>query len=219
MPPPLPQTPGERDEMWGHLNSDADLLDFGKPEEPADHLDRRTQTRIALFPEMKGMLQSRFGYSRETDHHWLPVRPLGKGGFGGVAVWERRNLDGDVLEETAVKQTKWSASMALKSEPFLAKEAAIMQQLNKRNSDNIVYLKGFKMFQEEKKNKATWRFYFEYCPYGDLSRLQKRYKAWGYVRHVLLHASHIDAVQQDLSPRRIPLESVSFDGTRSSNNG
>lgn len=219
MPPPLPQTPGERDEMWGHVNSDADPLDFDDPEEPANHLDRRTQNRIVLFPEMSSMLHSRFGYSRETDRHWFPVRPLGKGGFGGVAVWERRNLNGDVLEETAVKQSKWSAVMALNSKPFLAKEAAIMQQLNKRNADNIVYLKGFKIFQEQKRNKATWRFYFEYCPHGDLSRLQKRYKAWGYIRLLLLHGIHTDAAKKDLSPRRVPLENISFDGTRSSNNG
>jgi hypothetical protein len=164
-----------------------DSLNYGDPLEPADHLDDETKTRIALFPEMVSLLRSRFGLSRHTDHHWFPVRPLGKGGFGGVAVWERRDSVGNVVEETAVKQSKWSGAMALKTDPYLAKEAAIMLQLNKKNSENIVHLKAFKCFHEEKKKQATWRFYFEYCPHGDLSRLGKRYKAWGYVQ-VLLDA-------------------------------
>jgi hypothetical protein len=179
MPPPLPKNPVEREKMWCHPDSDVIVVETSDPEAPAEHLDRSTLSRIALFPEMKSMLQSKFGFWRDPDHHWFPVRPLGKGGFGGVAVWEKRNLAGEVIEETAVKQSTWSASMALRTEPFLASEAAIMEQLNKKNSENIVYLKGFKLHEDQQKGKATWRFYFEYCPYGDISRLQRRYRAWG----------------------------------------
>lgn len=179
MPPPLPKNAADRDQMWGQVQSDVDPFVAGNPMEPADHLDQRTQRRIALFPEMNSMLRSRFGLSRKNDHQWFPVRPLGTGGFGGVAVWERRDSLGDVIEETALKQSKWKGSMSLTTEPFLAKEAVIMEQLNKMGSEHIVYLKGFKCFNEQKKRQATWRFYFEYCPHGDLSRLEKRYKAWG----------------------------------------
>lgn len=172
--------------MWGHLYGNEDLLDRGDPMEPAKHLDEKTQHRIGLFPDMSGLLRSRFGLSRRADQHWFPVRPLGKGGFGGVAVWERRDFLGDVIEETAVKQTEWCKPMALRTQPVLAKEAVIMQQLNKKDSENIVYLKGFKFFKVDGQREATWRFYFEYCPYGDLARLGKRYKVWGYVPAVPL---------------------------------
>ena len=205
----------ERQKMWNY--DDDDPFGFGDPMEPASHLDVKTQRRIDLFPELSRLLRSRFGLSRKTDQYWFPVRPLGKGGFGGVAVWERRDFLGDVVEETAVKQTDWSKSMALRTEPMLAKEAAIMQQLNKKDSENIVYLKGLKYFQEEGRSKATWRFYFEYCPYGDLSRLEKRYKAWGYGLIVLFFGSKADVVRQDLSARRILVESLPFNGLGCSN--
>ncbi len=179
MPPPLPKNPVERNQMWAHANLDPNH--FGDPLEQADHLGENTQRRLALFPEMSEFLRSRFGLSPGGNHHWFPVRPLGKGGFGGVAVWEKRDAFGVVIEETAVKQSEWSHGMALTRQRHIAKEAVIMLQLNEKNSDSIVYLKGFKCFREAEKMKATWRFYFEYCPYGDLSRLGRRYKAWGCV--------------------------------------
>ena len=186
MPPPLPRNPIERHEMWGRAHANAgpfhvgNIMDLGDPMEPADHLDETTRHRTSLFPDMTNFLRSRFGLSRVSESQWFPVRPL-----GGVALWERRNSVGDVVEETAVKQSKWNRSMALARQPHLAKEAAIMIQLNKMCSEHIVYLKGFKCFSEEAKGRATWRFYFEYCPYGDLSYLETRYKAWGCVQNIL----------------------------------
>ena len=116
MPPPLPKNTAEREEMWWYAKEQAFPVIFGDPEEPADHLEARTQSLIALFPEMRSILQPRFGYSRETDHYWFAVRPLGKGSFGGVAVWEKRDYNGVVVEETAVKQSMWSQSMASNSD-------------------------------------------------------------------------------------------------------
>lgn len=172
--------------MWGNARNFEPPLRFDDPMEPANHLDEETQRRVALFPEMSNLLLSRFGLSRTNDQEWFPVRPLGQGGFGGVAVWERRDSAGNVVEETAVKQSKWSREMALAKQPYIAKEAAIMQQLNKKKSEYIVYMKSFKCFHENEKAKTTWRFYFEYCPHGDLSRLEKRYRAWGYVQIILI---------------------------------
>jgi hypothetical protein len=162
MAPPLPKNPGERDRMWGNAQGHDDPHVFVNPlvtgdaEEPADHLDEATKGLTARFPTMVNLLRSRFGLSRSTDEEWFPVRPLGKGGFGGVAVWERRNSAGEVLEETAVKQAKWEGRLAVKRSPAIAKEAAIMQQLNKKRSDNIVYLKAFKCFRDAMKKGVHW---------------------------------------------------------------
>lgn len=188
MPPALPKNKAEREDMWDLFNSDIDPIGFADPLKSASHLGENTETRATLSPEMTQFLRSRFGVSPETDGERYPVRPLGKGGFGGVAVWGRRDPFGNLVEETALKQSKWSPSMFLASAPHLAREALIMQQLNQKCSENIVYLKDFKCFREPE-DKMTWRFYFEYCPYGDLSRLEKKYLAWGYVLILLLSSS------------------------------
>ncbi|ERF72103.1 hypothetical protein EPUS_02894 [Endocarpon pusillum Z07020] len=179
MPPRLPKTFRERWEMWWQATLPGERVQTRDPMEPASHLDQTTQTRISLFPEMSNFLRSRFGLSRETDHQWFPVRPLGKGGFGGVAVWEKRDSLGNVVEETALKQSKWDLSLALPDQQHNAREGAIMYQLNHMNSDYIVFMKAFRCLIDPENTGATWRFYFEYCPYGDLGRLKSRYKAWG----------------------------------------
>jgi hypothetical protein len=96
--------------------------------------------------------------SREGDHEWFPVRPLGRGGFGGVAVWERRDAAGNVVEETAVKQSSWKSSVALEKWPEVAREAAVMLQLNKKKNENIIHLKFFKLFTQKdaKPPTSTW---------------------------------------------------------------
>lgn len=200
MPPPLPRNFGERHMMWWQPNYTGITLEDKDPMEPADHLDQTTQARVSLFPEMSDFLRSRFGLSRETDHQWFPVRPLGKGGFGGVAVWEKRDSLGNVVEETALKQSNWEMSLALENHQEIAREAAIMSQLNLISSEYIVYMKAFRCLREPEKEKATWRFYFEYCPYGDLGRLKSRYKAWGYVHLFLVPRVNADFLYSTYLP-------------------
>ena len=49
-----------------------------------------------------------------------------------------------------------------------------MCQLLRSNHMNILYLRNFKYY-----NKShQWRYYFEYCPYGDLDKIRTRYRAW-----------------------------------------
>ena len=200
MPPILPRNFRERYEMWWQANFTGITSEARDPMEPADHLDQTTQTRISLFPEMSNFLRSRFGLSRENDHQWFPVRPLGKGGFGGVAVWEKRDSLGNVVEETALKQSKWDVSLAMADNPEIAREAAIMHQLNQMHSNYIVYMKAFRYLFEQEKHKGTWRFYFEYCPYGDLGRLKSRYKAWGCVQLVLLSRGNANILYSTYLP-------------------
>jgi hypothetical protein len=157
MAPLDPKRPSERagaqiQQTWPNFK------EFTDPMEPADHLDKRTQSRISHFPSMHRFLRSRFGMSRESDHEWFPVRPLGKGGFGGVALWERRDAAGNVIEETAVKQSSWKSTVALKKWPEVAREAAVMSQLNEKKNENILRLKFFKLFTQNdtKPSNSTW---------------------------------------------------------------
>jgi hypothetical protein len=181
MPPPLPRDVDERALLWGYPDSDVDVFEgaLGK----ATHLSEETQAHIRKFRGYGNLLRARFGLSRDTDHEWFPVRPLGCGSFGGVGVWERRDAAGNILEETAVKTEKWTFSHAVTNNLYMAREAPLMRQLNKKDSEHIVYLKAHKAFSGTHYKKdpedIIWRFYFEHCPYGDLSRLQKRYKIWG----------------------------------------
>lgn len=200
MPPRLPSTFRERWETWWQANLTGESVQTRDPMEPADHLDQTTQTRISLFPDMSDFLRSRFGISRETDHQWFPVRPLGKGGFGGVAVWEKRDSLGNVVEETALKQSKWDLSLALPDQQQNAREGLIMYQLNLMNSDYIVFMKAFRCVVEPDNTGAAWRFYFEYCPYGDLGRLKSRYKAWGCVHLNLLSRRNADLLDSTYLP-------------------
>jgi hypothetical protein len=124
-----------------------------------------------------------------------------------VALWERRDAAGNVIEEMSVKQSSWKSSMALDQWPDIANEAAIMLQLNEEINENTVQLKCFKLFTQKdvKRPTSTWyinpfslggttrhlltthrRLYFEYCPHGDLARLARRYRAWGCVEAFIL---------------------------------
>jgi hypothetical protein len=219
--------------MWGGLRSDfGSVLASCNPMNSNDRdFDSRTESRIRQFPlTILRFLRSSFGISPETDPEWFPVRPLGQGAFGEVALWERRSGGGifgceeEVVEETAVKQAMCipSQRLGLAGAPFLAREAAVMQQLNERGSDNVVYLKAFKCFDDTKHHSVKgaggdtiWRFYFEYCPYGDLGRLKKRYAAWGYVMIFPPSTSSdpmfdANAITQDLPSRRLSLVCLPF---------
>lgn len=129
----------------------------------------------------------------DDDHDWRPVRPLGKGGFGIVGLWQKFNNYDTVKDSIAIKQQaydedeEFQASMTI-GEDGLAMEAAIMQQLNVHGNRNIIRLRDFKNNAAEK----LWRFYFEFAPYGDLRVLQSNYRAWStyFPEDFLWHVFH-----------------------------
>lgn len=108
---------------------------------------------------------------------WYFKHALGRGGFGSVGCFERRDPQTDVLkDELAVKTTRSREDLAIDtSREDLAIEAALLSQTNDVNEDGMIFLREFKFYPEG----DQWRFYFEYCPYGDLERIRMRYKAYG----------------------------------------
>ncbi len=56
-------------------------------------------------------------------------------------------------------------------------EVDIMEELSAAKCDNILRLLGYRRYRAARKH----RLYMEFCPYGDLRRLIKRYRAWRFV--------------------------------------
>ena len=120
------------------------------------------------------------------DETWQPVRALGKGGFGMVGLWEKRNCDGVLEDSIAIKEMErppldGMSNYHLERNPSVAKEAVIMKQLNDAEQargwgtqNNILRLRSFKFFPPSRR----WRFYLEFAENEDLYKLLNTYKIW-----------------------------------------
>ncbi|KAK4921969.1 hypothetical protein LTR66_016634, partial [Elasticomyces elasticus] len=110
------------------------------------------------------------------DTEWRFNRALGIGGYGAVGLFEKTNSRGQVIDELAVKSSDRDEVMQVKGRPSMASEAACMANINE-NEDvgTIARLRAFKHYP----SYDQWKFYLAYEPYGDLSRLRVRYKAFG----------------------------------------
>ena len=74
-----------------------------------------------------------------------------------------------------VKTALFSKGLSVGSNhPDVSLEAAIMVQLNEANCDSILFLRNFKYY----KAQMECRYFFEYCPYGDLERIRFKYLSW-----------------------------------------
>ncbi|ERF73546.1 hypothetical protein EPUS_08753 [Endocarpon pusillum Z07020] len=114
----------------------------------------------------------------DDDTGWKPVRPLGKGGYGIVGLWQQTDNNGIVLDSLAIKQQRYRdhtlSQAQLTADSGIAYEAGLMYQLNEQECPNIIKLRGFKDHPLER----LWRFYLEYAEWGDLRRLETYYRAW-----------------------------------------
>ncbi|KAF7512951.1 hypothetical protein GJ744_012054 [Endocarpon pusillum] len=114
----------------------------------------------------------------DDDRGWRPVRPLGKGGYGIVGLWQLTDNNGTVLDSLAIKQQRYrdqpQTQKQLTAESGIAYEAGLMYQLNREECPNIIKLRGFKDNPAER----LWRFYLEFAEWGDLRRLETYYRAW-----------------------------------------
>jgi serine/threonine protein kinase len=124
---------------------------------------------------------------------WRPVRPLGKGAYGIVGLWQRFDHTDTVIDSIAIKQQKYLDDQRRQEaiqvgSNGLAKEAELMGQLNRDQNPNIILLRGFKNNTPER----LWRFYFEFAPWGDLSILIHNYRAWNtyFPEEFLWHIFH-----------------------------
>ena len=114
----------------------------------------------------------------DDDTGWRPVRPLGKGGYGIVGLWQKTDNNGTVLDSLAIKQQRYHSKPHVQEQLMaasgIAYEAGLMYQLNQQGCSNIIKLRGFKNHPLDR----LWRFYFEFAEWGDLRRLETNYRAW-----------------------------------------
>lgn len=124
---------------------------------------------------------------------WIPIRPLGQGGFGVVGLWQRFDDSNEAIDSMAIKQQEYrrtdiqQRTLTLGNNG-LAKEAFLMNQLNLRMDPHIIWLRDFK----NKSPERAWRFYFEFAPWSDLSVLKANYRAWNvyFPEEFLWHLFH-----------------------------
>ena len=109
---------------------------------------------------------------------WKPVRILGEGGFGAVSLWHSKDDDGNVEDEIVIKETAQNARLELPSMPGLAREAVLQYELNRKGCASVPRLRRYRFLDHAQPERRKYRFYFEFCPYGDLHRLIIRYRAW-----------------------------------------
>lgn len=79
-------------------------------------------------------LRSKAGFNTDEDDAWLPHRLLGTGSFGQVGSWVKRDRQGTIVDEVAVKEWvdfqdnfRWNSEDSF---GILATEAVIQKQLN-----------------------------------------------------------------------------------------
>lgn len=116
----------------------------------------------------------------ENPDQWKPVRPLGKGGFGMVGLWQRLSRYGTVVDSLAIKQEKQPERLVdykLKTVGYngMTKEAMLTIMVNPEGfHKNMVQLRGFRSNRPSK----LWRYYLSFAPHGDLRLLMNKYRGW-----------------------------------------
>ncbi|KAK5101223.1 hypothetical protein LTS08_004830 [Lithohypha guttulata] len=160
----------------------------------ASRKDKENNTILSEFLKLKVIKSlkraTRHG-SIEYEQEWTAHRYLGSGSFGCVALWVRKNEKGEITDEMAIKQADYNLIAAWSQEPPLSKEAVIQNHLNTSKVENFVYLRDFKAIDgrpltvdsdatpsPKRRRLLKWHYYLEFAPYGDLSRLMDRYRAW-----------------------------------------
>ncbi|KAK2756150.1 hypothetical protein FQN54_005558 [Arachnomyces sp. PD_36] len=100
---------------------------------------------------------------------WKGVRPIGRGSFGMVGLWEKVNANGEVEDQVAVKEEahRWA--------PRILPEVETMKLLGDAGCEFTVKLRGYRRYGSEGRRRT----YMEFCPHGTLKRLISRYKSWG----------------------------------------
>ena len=132
-----------------------------------------------------------FNQYLDPPTEWRPIRILGAGGFGVAALYERRTVEGALVDDIVIKTAALDRQTA--GQWWIPREAHVMTQLDERDCESILYLRRWKAYrispdgdvarprdyELEKSRGSHWRFYLETCPFGDLDILRWRYMAWG----------------------------------------
>ncbi|OCT45868.1 hypothetical protein CLCR_11230 [Cladophialophora carrionii] len=166
---------------------------------------------------------SRWLYFRsdETeDGDWGPIRPLGRGGYGTVGLWQKRNSQNRIVDEVVCKEMRLPT---LRDDPEngfdlddyeidhlsnrkLLTEAAIHRDINMQHPGIAPHLRGYKFLQDNGPGTGRYRFYMEYCPNGSLGRICSLYRCWNtflpevFVWHVFYSLARACEALRDTPP-------------------
>ena len=170
-----------------------------------------------------------FEEDEEEDKEWGPVRLLGKGGWGCVGLWQKRDDQNQVIDELALKEQKFKETRTPehlevdpRKFPRLLKEAVIQRDLNKKGTNAILRLRGYKYIDwgtrqlEELRRpikEGRYRMYLAYAPHGDLEHLKELYRAWDHYLPELFvwHVFHRLAVASHALHDAPPADSLYYD--------
>ncbi|KAI9729282.1 MAG: hypothetical protein M1834_006953 [Cirrosporium novae-zelandiae] len=102
---------------------------------------------------------------------WVGDKPLGRGGFGLVALWVKRDENGHVtdrlvIKQISAKQGRWN--------PDIPKEVKAMHHMAGFKCKNLVKMLSYRRYSRHK----VHRIYYEYCPYKDMLVLDAQYERW-----------------------------------------
>ncbi|KAI9889847.1 MAG: G2-specific serine/threonine protein kinase [Vezdaea aestivalis] len=123
-----------------------------------------------------------FGWKPGT---WKPLRLLGKGGYGIAYLWERTDYDGNGHRFVVTKDERERPNMVSHIPGWSkSREAQVLAIVSKLNCSSILKLLQYMRIRRQ----LVHRYYLEYCPYGDLTDLDSRYRAGA---HPYSLSSHI----------------------------
>jgi hypothetical protein len=101
---------------------------------------------------------------------WEPKRVLGEGGFGCVALYEKK-VDGRIVDSMALKESKYSQLNAYDGVEGITNEAVYQYSLNMLKDSHSLLLRRYKYLSRQKRT----RMYLEYG-HCDLNVLRRRYR-------------------------------------------
>lgn len=107
---------------------------------------------------------------------WEPIRVLGQGGFGCVALFQKK-INGKVVDSIAIKEAKYNTKRAYvgaRCEEGVSSEAVLQFQINNMTDSHTLRLRRYKYLSQQEKT----RMYLEYGQNRDLNVLRHRYRAW-----------------------------------------
>jgi hypothetical protein len=123
---------------------------------------------------------------------WGPIRPLRKGGYGTVGLWQKRDGQNRIVDEVVCKEMRLPTREEKPDGGFdrddyeldhmsnrrLLTEAAIHRDINKQHPGVSPHLRAYKFLQDNGPGSGRYRFYVEYCPHGSLGRICSLYRCW-----------------------------------------
>ena len=126
------------------------------------------------------------------DASWTAIRILGAGNFGKVALY-RRILDGEIVDEIAIKEVRRPTNLEgdsldevrnqkgglIARYEGLPREAVFNSiLLQQESSEHIGFLRKFHCYADATDTHGMYRFFFNYCPFDSLSTLARKYRIW-----------------------------------------